>query len=115
MLLLLLLLLQTHDSIKWWGGLCSWGADFCSRHKWAWFCGLTLQYCQVISDSAAVGQLFGARAHTTDDGSYRAFIGCIQYRMYLLMLLSNLFCFTFASAAGFVNCPPCLLCCCTCS
>jgi hypothetical protein len=41
------LLLQTHDSIQWWGGLCTWGANFCSKHKWAWFCGLTLQYCQV--------------------------------------------------------------------
>lgn len=39
--------LQTHDSIQWWGGLCRWGANFCSKHKWAWFCGLTLQYCQV--------------------------------------------------------------------
>jgi hypothetical protein len=27
--------------------LCRWGADFCSQHKWSWFCGLTLQYCQL--------------------------------------------------------------------
>jgi hypothetical protein len=50
------LLPQTHDSIQWWGGLCTWGANFCSKHKWAWFCGLTMQYCQVRDTIGVVKQ-----------------------------------------------------------
>eukprot|EP00878_Enallax_costatus_P000305 GHUV01000378.1.p1 GENE.GHUV01000378.1~~GHUV01000378.1.p1 ORF type:complete len:521 (+),score=122.91 GHUV01000378.1:129-1565(+) len=38
---------STHDGIMWWYPLCRWGANFCSQHKWSWFCGLTLQYCQM--------------------------------------------------------------------
>jgi carboxypeptidase C (cathepsin A) len=38
---------STRDSIQWWDRPCTWGANFCSKHKWAWFCGLTMQYCQL--------------------------------------------------------------------
>ncbi|WIA37630.1 hypothetical protein OEZ86_014531 [Tetradesmus obliquus] len=36
----------TRDGIMWWYPLCRWGSEFCSKHKWGWLCGLTLQYCQ---------------------------------------------------------------------
>lgn len=38
---------STRDGIMWWFPLCRWGSNFCTQHKWAWFCGLTLQYCQL--------------------------------------------------------------------